>query len=211
MANIARIRQLINEGKTDAEIDAVLLAETPAGAGMGWTNPTRTFHSLAATMRRALAEDRAVAAQEVLIQLELFRTIWEEVAASGDWQDSEAVVMRMLSPVAPAASVSEAYRKLHDDMSVLAVPARATPEEQLGRRAATERTYQRTAGKHPVICVARAAAAVAEVNKVLFSAFGAKPAYRDLFPDTALQPCVLLLLRHRPTWRELLVHQPVPA
>jgi hypothetical protein len=211
MANIARIRALINEGKSDAEIDALLQAETPAGAELGWSNPTRTFHSLAATMRRAQAEDRAVAAHEVLVQLELFRTIWEEVAASGEWKDSEAVVLRMLAPVAAAASVSDAYRKLHGDMSVLAIPVRSTPKANLALRDATEQQYLRTHRKHPIICVTRVAAAVAEVNKVLFSAFGDRPAYRDLFPEAVLQPCVPLLIRHRPTWRELLAHQPVPA
>ena len=211
MVNIARIRALINEGKSDAEIDVLLQAETPAGAELGWTNPTRTFHSLAATMRRAQTEDRAVAAHEVLVQLQLFRTIWEEVAASGEWQDSEAVVLRLLEQVAPAGSVSDAYRKLHGDMTVLAIPARSTSKANLALRETTERTYLRTHGKHPIICVTRVAAAVAEVNKVLFSAFGDRPAYRDLFHEAALQPCVPLLMRHRPTWRELLEHRPVAA
>jgi hypothetical protein len=211
MINIARIRQLINEGKSDAEIDVLLENETPAGANLGWSNPTRTFHSLAATMRRALTEDRAVAAQEVLVQLELFRTIWEEVAASGEWPDSEAVVLRLLAPVTAATSVSEAYRKLHGDMTVLALPARTTPKAKLAQREAIEREYLRTDGAHPIVCVTRAAAAVAEVNKVLFSAFGDRPAYRELFPEAALQPCAPILLMHRPTWRELLANLAEPA
>ena len=204
MASIARIRELIADGKTDLEIDAFLREEAAADSEFGGHSPTRTFHSLAATMRRAQRENRGVPAHYVLVLLQLFRSLWEEMAANGDAPDSEAVVLRMLAGVTPANTVSEAFINLHADMSRLAVPVRRTLAADLSAREAAERRYHRTIGAHQVICVTPVAEAIAEVNKVLFSTFRDKPCFRALFPEESLRPCVPLLLAHYPTWTDLL-------
>lgn len=207
MANIARIRQLIADGKSDLEIAAVLHAEVANDNDFGWTSPSRTFQSLAATMHRTVRDGRAVPAHFVLVLLGLFRTMWEELAARGDAKGSEAVVLRMLASVAPAGTVSQAYMRLQDDMSRLAVSARRTQERDQPARAAAERRYLHTVGGESVICLANAAAVVAEVNKTLFSTFGGEPGFSELFPEASLQPCTTLLLAYYPTWSELLAER----
>lgn len=210
MPNIARIRQLIADGKTDLEISAVLEADVANDSDFGWTSPTRTFHSLAATMHRASREGRGVPAHYVVVLLDLFRTIWEELAANGDAKGSEEVVLRMLAGVVPAETVSDAYIRLRDDMSRLALSVRRTRAEDLTARAAAEGRYHRQVGQHAVVCLAHVAAVIADVNKTLFSTFCDKPGFRELFTDATLQPCATLLLAYYPTWQELLA-EPLAA
>lgn len=210
MPNIARIRQLIADGNSDLQIAAILQAEVANDNDFGWTSPSRTFQSLAATMHRTVREGRGVPAHFVLVLLDLFRTMWEELAASGDAKGAEEVVLRLLTPVAPAGTVSEAYIRLRDDMSRLTVSARRTREEDRAAREAVERRYHRAVGPDTVICLAQAAAVIADVNKTLFSTFCDKPGFSELFPDATLQPCTTLLLAYYPTWSELLA-EPLAA
>jgi hypothetical protein len=207
MTEIARIRELISEGKSDADIAAQLWVEARDVDNLGWDHPGSTFRSLATTLHRAVMEDRVVGAGEVLALLGLFRLFWEEVSACGDVPKVERATCERLAAVVPAPTVSAAFVQLHADMVQLAVAKEGLSAEQQRSRAFVERRYLRQVGRHPVICCARAGSAVADATDVLFQALGAQAHYRQLFLPEVLQPCVPLLLVHRPTWSELLAGQ----
>lgn len=211
MHDISRIRALIAEQKSDAEIAAQLQAEDRDADNLGWDNPFRTFRCLALTMHRAVAEDRAVSAKEVMVQLELFRRFWEEIVACGDTARVEKVVLQKLSVVAPAPKTSTAYMHLHADMSLLSTAKQALPAVHQGAREKAEGRYLRQVGRHPVICCARAASAVADASDILMQVLGSQAHYRDLFTPEVLQPCAILLMTHHPTWAELLAEVAAPA
>jgi len=204
MPDIARIRTMIAAGKHNADIAAQLQQEARNDTGLGLDDSSRTFRALAATMHRAVRDDRTVAAKETLVLLKLFRRFWEEIAARGDAPNVENATLTRLRDVTPAPTVSKAYEQLHDDMLQLSRPVKGLTSEEQHVRREVESRYLRQVGAHPVICCARAASAVAGTLEVLYQVLSEQAHYAGLFTQEVLQPALPLLLVHRPTWRELM-------
>jgi hypothetical protein len=139
--DIARIRGLIGDGKTNAEIMQILRAEQEEDDDLGWTNPKRTFKSLALTMRRAAREQRIVGANEVLVQLGLFRVLWEEAAASADVGKLEPGVLHLLRGIRQGENVARVFSELVDDMTTLAARAVPVNAEERAMRERIEKRY----------------------------------------------------------------------
>jgi len=204
MSEVARIRMLVGEGKTDAEIVDILRREQQAANGFGWDSPKRMFRALSLTMRRAAQEQRPVGAREVLPQLQLFRRLWEELVASGDVQKVEAVVQKMLREVAGDLSVSQAFILLEHDMSQLSVPATGAHTEEDKARAEVAKRYQLQALGQTVVCAAKVGAVVAEASDLIFEVVSVDPRYAALFPTEVLRTCLDVIAVPRPTWGEML-------
>lgn len=204
MDNVRRIRELISAGKSDADIVAALRAARDDDDDLGWSNPNRMLRGLAATMRRAVNDDRAVGAHEVVKLLELFRTLWEEVVANDDVAKVNEVALRILGDVTSADSVGKAYVQLHDDMTALARPLRQLDEKGREARARVETRYLREVAGNPVICPARVGLAVADLSEAIFRLLDDDSRYRHILTADVLRPCLELTIVHRPRWVELL-------
>jgi hypothetical protein len=204
MPDIARIRTLIATGKHNADIAAQLQQEARNDPGLKMDDSSRTFRALAATMHRAVLDERTVASKETLVLLNLLRRFWEEVAARGDVPNVESATLTRLAEVAPATTVGKAYEQLHEDMLQLSRPVKGLNSAERLVRKDVESRYLRQMGGHPVICCATAASAVADVLEVLYQVLGEQTHYAGLFTQEALQPALPLLQVYRPTWREIL-------
>lgn len=212
MPNIARIRSMIAKGLSDADIAIQLQEEARVGSGLEPDSPKRTFQALAATMHRAVREDRAVAAREVLDLLALFRRFLDERERTGEGLNNDSALLARLAKVTVAhTDIETAYAHLHRDMSCLSKSAKILSQPEKEVRVETEKRYLRNVETHPVICCAPVASALADVLEVLSQLTESSSNYSKLFSSEVMQPAMPLLLVYRPTWRELLTPPSFPT
>lgn len=201
--NIAQIRALIAQGKTDAEIAAQLIQMDDEGQIADWSSVDAMLGLLVKTMRRCAKEDWPVAAPELLGLLDFFRALWEEVVASGDLHLVNAPVLDAFKEVQEGDGVSAIYQALRADAELLSAPVGNDPSSRDRRRSA-ELRYRKLVDGVPVICMARVSEVVARANFVLFSAVQHLPHYQPLFSEPKLHALVPLVAVQRQSWSELL-------
>lgn len=204
MNDVSRIRALIGQGKTDAEISAIVNDGQDEKEGVGWDSPSGMFRVLSSTMRRAVLETWPVAPHEVLKQLTLFRILWEEVAANGDAAGVHEHTLDFIETVSPGDTLAIAFDRLHTDLTYLVRPVPDLNADEREYRAAIELRHRLNVDGFPVICFARIASVLAEMSARVYQALSAKPSYKDLFPVSILQPCVDIIVLPRDTWSSLL-------
>ncbi|MYM92437.1 hypothetical protein [Duganella vulcania] len=168
-----------------------------------WNSPRAMFRSLALTMRRCVEQECPVDANELVLLLDLFRTLWEEIVANGDLAVAHDLALKPLLAVREGDRVSSIYEALYDDAVRLVRPPPTTPGE-LGRRKEVAARYGKVVGKTPVICMARAAEAVAEASLVLYTALGQAHRYQVLFTADVLEPLISVLVMPRQPWSTVL-------
>jgi hypothetical protein len=206
MTDIARIRALINEGKTNAEIEEILQSRRHSTSPGACDQPEPTLRALTLTMRRAYDQERGVGSLEVMDILTVFRTLWEEVAGNGDTDRVSSLAMASLSHVSQEITVGNVFKQLHKDMACLMRNANAAmPKAERDERIEVEARYRRIVGGVPFIWPAAAALAVAEACEHIFEVLADDPRYHAILTPEVLKVCAPILLVDRPTLAEFAI------
>jgi hypothetical protein len=204
---VAAIRALIKDGKTDAEIES-LIGDSPLnrGAGQDFGSTEGAFKALSNTLHRAVDSQCPVSAHEMYAVLGYFRTVWEEVVANGDKPKVDAACESAFAAIAPNMPVAKAYQQLVDDAEVLMLPVDGLTESDRELRADVQKRYLLRVDNKHVICLAKASAAVIDALAAVFTILGADGRYQELSSNEAIANarCTVILVMPRPTWATLM-------
>lgn len=206
MHEIAAIRSLIHEGKSDAEISAIVSESALNRGGGEFGVPGKMFRALSNTVHRAVDLACPVSAHELVAILSLFRSVWEEVVANGDKMKVENACESVFCGIAPGVPVAKVYEQLVDDMEVLMTPPGSMTTAERAQRAEVEKRYLMTVGSNPVVCLAKTSAAVVDAISAILTILGTDGRYQELSSDDAISAsgCSLILVMPRQTWAALI-------